>query len=195
MPNLSRVFTAGLEQRLGLGFIPDGVGDLAATFGPEDVLAYIFAVLHSPTYRSRYADLLSRNFPRIPLTSDQALFASLVEKGREVIALHLLESPLLDQANTSFPVAGSGVVEYVRYNRDEERVHVNKQQYFDGVPRRVWDFLVGGYQVCDKWLKDRKGRVLSYDDTQHYARTVRALDETIRLMAEIDALIPSWPLT
>jgi predicted helicase len=193
--NLRPALITDLEQRLGLHLVPDGTGDLRETFGPEDVFAYTYAILHCPTYRTRYAEFLKRDFPRIPFTSDRTLFAGLVGKGRDLVALHLLESPLLNDLTTSFPEPGAGIVEYVRYHRDEERVHINRQQYFDGVPPRVWDFMVGGYQVCDKWLKDRKGRVLSYDDTQHYARTVRALDETIRLMAEIDGLIPVWPVT
>ena len=122
-------------------------------------------------------------------------FAALVAKGRDLVALHLLESPRLNDLITSFPVAGSGKVERVQYNENEQRVYINKTQYFDGVPREVWRFHVGGYQVCDKWLKDRKGRELSYEDIEHYKRTVLALRETIRLMAEIDGLIPAWPVT
>jgi len=193
-PNLDPLFLGDLEERLGLHFIPDGSGDLTRTFGPEDVFDYIYSVLHSPTYRSRYAEFLKRDFPRIPFTSSRDLFAALVAKGGDLIALHLMESPLLDSPITSFPEPGSDKVERVAYNDNQRRVYINKTQYFDGVPKAVWEFHVGGYQVCEKWLKDRKGRKLDGDDLTHYKKIVVALHETIRLMAEIDALIPSWPI-
>jgi predicted helicase len=194
-PNLDPLLLAELEQRLSLRFVPDGPGDLTSTFGPEDVFAYIYAILHCPTYRTRYAEFLKRDFPRIPFTSSRDLFAALVAKGRDLIALHLMESPLLNTLITSFPERGSDRVERVEYNPNERRVYIHRTQYFDRVPKEVWEFHVGGYQVCDKWLKDRKGRKLDNNDLQHYQKIVVALNETIRLMAEIDALIPSWPVS
>jgi predicted helicase len=193
-PNLDPWFLDEVRRRLGLEFIADGAGDLTTTFGPDDVFGCIYAILHCPTYRTRYAEFLKRDFPRIPLTSDRTLFAALVAKGRDLVALHAMESPLLDELTTGFPVTGTNTVERVQYSPNEERVFINKTQYFDNVPRPVWDFHVGGYQVCQKWLRDRKGRQLSYDDIEHYQRIVRALGETIRLMSEIDALIPAWPI-
>jgi len=183
-----------VEERLGLKFIPDGTGDREKTFGPEDVFNYIYAILYSPMYRERYSDFLKRDFPRIPFTSDRKLFAGLAEKGAELVAFHLLESEEL--AGVAQPVFGDGDnrVDRVHYNAEEQRVYINKAQYFADVPSEVWSFKVGGYQVCEKWLKDRKGRALSYDDQEHYTKVTVALGETIRLMAEIDALIPSWPL-
>ena len=91
-------------------------------------------------------------------------------------------------------MAGSNVVEKVSYNETGERVYINKEQYFEGVPLDVWNFHIGGYQVCQKWLKDRKGRALTYDERVHYQKTVMALKETIRLTEEIDQPIPSWPI-
>ncbi len=194
-PNMDPSFIADLQKGLGLRFLPDGTGDLAETFGPEDIFDYIYAVLHSPTYRSRYAEFLKRDFPRVPLTSDRALFAALVAKGRELVALHLLESPLLEVLTPGFPTPGSNVVEKVQYNASGQSVYINKErQHFNEVPSEVWEFHVGGYQVCDKWLKDRKGRALSYDDQVHYRKIVVALRETIRVMGEIDGVIPGWPL-
>jgi len=161
---------------------------------PEDVFNYAYAVFHSPSYRERYEDFLTRDFPRLPLTSDKRLFAALAEKGRELVALHLMEAPELDNFITRYPVPGSHLVERVAYQEEGQRVYLNKSQYFEGVLPEVWDFHVGGYQVCEKWLKDRKGRRLSLDDLRHYQKIVVALKETIRLMGEIDSLIPSWPL-
>ncbi len=196
--NLSPAFVAALREKLGMAFVPDGKGDLQTTFGPEDVFHYIYAIFHSPTYRERYAEFLKTDFPRVPLTSDAALFRALAAKGEALVALHLLESPALDALMTRFPVEGDNEVAQVRYEppRDDApgRVYINKTQYFEGVPPDVWEFQVGGYQVCEKWLKDRKGRRLSAQDVVHYQRVVVALAETLRLMEEIDEAIPDWPL-
>ncbi|MDO8532396.1 MAG: type ISP restriction/modification enzyme [Dehalococcoidia bacterium] len=192
--NLNPEFIADLERSLGLSFVLDGRGDLETSIGPEDVFHYAYAILHSPTYRSRYAEFLKTDFPRVPFTSDKRLFAALAQKGAELVALHLMESPALGQVVAKFPVSGTNEVEKVRYAEPDRRVWVNKTQYFEGVEPEVWGFHIGGYQVCEKWLKDRRGRKLSYDDVAHYQKVVVALKETIRLMAEIDAIIPGWPI-
>ena len=160
----------------------------------EDFFNYAYAVFHSPTYRERYAEFLKIDFPRLPLTDDLKLFRSLAAKGAELVSLHLMESPKLDEFITEFNVKGGDEVEKVQYTDDDQRVWINAKQYFGGVPKEVWEFHVGGYQVCEKWLKDRKGRKLSYEDTQHYQKIVVALSETIWLMSEIDEAIPKWPI-
>jgi predicted helicase len=202
-PNLSPQFIAAVMEKLDLNFIPDGKGDLQTTFGPEDIFHYAYAVFHSPTYRERYAEFLKIDFPRLPLTSDRGLFKALAEKGEELVALHLMQAPALDHLITKFDVPGSNQVERIRYaepHRDGQegqvpgRVYINKTQYFEGIEPEVWEFQIGGYQVLNKWLKDRKGRKLSFDDIIHYQKIVVALKETMRLMQEIDALIPSWPI-
>jgi len=196
-PNINPKFIEDFSERLGLTFIEGGRGDLETTFGPEDVFAYAYAVFHSPTYRQRYSEFLKGDFPRLPLTGNKTLFAALVGLGAELVALHLLESPALDRLITRFPVAGSQVVERVLYDEKNRRVYINLDQYFEGVPPDAWAFQVGGYQVLHKWLKDRKGRQLSFDDLHHYQKVVKALTETIRLVGEIDAVIDShggWPI-
>jgi hypothetical protein len=191
-PNLAPKFIEAISEKLRMKFIPDGKGDLKATFGPEDVFHYAYAVFHSPAYRERYAEFLKIDFPRLPLTSDRKLFAKLIGKGEELVALHLLKSPKLYDFITSYPVSGKNVVEKVQYAKGN--VWINNSQYFGGVPEDVWEFKVGGYQVCEKWLKDRKERTLSGEDIAHYQRMVVALNETIRLMKEIDKTIPAWPM-
>ncbi|MFA5629718.1 MAG: type ISP restriction/modification enzyme, partial [Dehalococcoidales bacterium] len=193
-PNLNADFIKELEGKLGLQFIDDGKGDLIETFGPEDIFNYAYAIFHSPTYRTRYAEFLKIDFPRLPLTSDKGLFKSLAEKGGELVSLHLMEAPALNTPITKYPIDGSHKVEKVAYDEKNQRVYINKTQYFEGVPTEVWDFHIGGYQVCHKWLKDRRGRTLSYDELVHYQKIVIALKETIRLMKEIDEIIPSWPM-
>ena len=200
IPNLNPDFVSAFASRLGLEFVSDGHGDLAATFGPEDIFNYIYAVFHSPTYRQRYAEFLKIDFPRVPMTSSPELFRKLCILGEELVALHLLESPYLSQLITRYPVAGDNIVEkgFPRFVSYEEGapgyVYINRGQYFEGVPKEVWEFHVGGYQVCEKWLKDRRGRQLSFDDLMHYQKVVVALKETARLMAEIDRAIPGWPI-
>lgn len=191
-PNLAKEFIARFAALLNLSFIEDGKGDLQTTFGPEDIFDYLYAVFHSPTYRSRYAEFLKIDFPRLPLTSNADLFRKLCHLGAELVALHLMERH--SRPLTRYPVAGDNTVEAVRYTETtadapQPRVWINKTQYFEGVPPEVWLFHVGGYQVCQKWLKDRKGRQLTYDDLTHYQQIVAALAETIRLMQEIDEAI------
>ncbi len=193
-PNLNPEFIKDISGKLGLTFIEDGRGDLNITFGPEDIFNYAYAVFHSPTYRSRYAEFLKIDFPRLPLTSDKGLFKALAAKGAELVALHLMDSPALNNLITGYPITGSNTMEKVSYDDNNQRVYINKMQYFEGVPPEFWNFHIGGYQVCQKWLKDRKGRTLTYDDLSHYQRVVVALKETIRLMSEIDDLIPGWPI-
>jgi hypothetical protein len=190
--NFSPAFLKALSERLNLP--QTGPHGLPQGVTPEDIFHYAYAVFHSPTYRERYAEFLKRDFPRLPLTSDMGLFRELAEVGAELVALHLMESPLLDDFITHYPVRGSDVVEKVRYMEQERRVYINSEQYFEGVPSEVWEFRVGGYQVCEKWLKDRRGRKLSYDDQRHYQRIVVALKETMQRMDEIDTIIPSWPI-
>ena len=180
-------------------FIPDGKGDRKKTFGPEDIFNYMYAVFHSPTYRSRYAEFLKMDFPRLPLTSNPELFRKLCALGDELVSLHLMEKQ--GKKITGYPVTGDSAVENVRYTEPQcearGRVWINATQYFDGVPKKVWEFHVGGYQVCAKWLKDRKGRKLTYDDLTHYQQIVSALAETIVLMENIDAAITAsggWPI-
>lgn len=193
-PNLNPKFIEVFSEKLGLEFIDDGKGDLEGTFGPEDIFNYTYAVFHSPTYRTRYAEFLKIDFPRLPLTSDRKLFQALATKGAELVALPLMESAVLDRLITRYPVVGPNHVEKIRYDEANQRVYINSSQYFEGVSPELWDFHIGGYQVCQKWLKDRKGRTLSYDELTHYQRIVVALKETIRLMQEIDVLIPNWPI-
>ena len=179
-------------------------------------------MFHSPGYRSRYAEFLKIDFPRLPLTGTLPLFHALARLGGELTALHLLESPILQSVAadvrrlTSKPgkdqslvisaatipqVTFTGpeklVVEKVSYARNTVWVDKAQTTGFQGVREDVWNFHIGGYQVCEKWLKDRKGRTLTKDDLAHYHKIVIALSETIRLMKEIDEVIEKhggWPL-
>ncbi|HEY7415389.1 MAG TPA: type ISP restriction/modification enzyme, partial [Ktedonobacteraceae bacterium] len=199
-PNLAPAFVEDCSARLGLTWVSDGKGDRQQTFGPEDVFAYLYAIFHSPTYRERYAEFLKTDFPRLPLTSDVSLFHNLCTLGDELVRLHLLEQQIAPI--TRYPVPGNNQIETVRYvepahDAEHGRVWVNATQYVEGVAPEVWAFQIGGYQVCQKWLKDRKGHTLSYDDLTHYQQIIAALARTIDLMEQIDATIEEhggWPL-
>jgi predicted helicase len=194
--NLAPEFIADFSERLKLDFVPDGCGDLKKTYGPEDVFHYAYAVFYSPTYRSRYAEFLKIDFPRLPLTSNVEVFRSLCALGKELVGLHLMEH--LPKLETRYPIAGDNTVGNLHYTEPEAdmpgRVWINQTQYFDNVPPEVWSYHIGGYQVCQKWLKDRKGRQLSYDDLTHYRGIVAALARTVELQAAIDDAIGEWPL-
>lgn len=162
---------------------------------PENVFHYIYAVLYSPPYREKYNEFLKTDFPRIPFTSEAKVFQSLAKIGEELVALHLLKSPKLDSPGTRFHGKGDNLVAKNAssgrtYDPKIERVYINKEQYFDNIPENLWEYQIGGYQVLDKWLKDRAERRLSADDVRHYCRVATALAETIRLQCELSSEYP-----
>jgi hypothetical protein len=168
---------------------------LSAAYGftptPEEVLAYIYAVLYSPTYRQNYAQELRTDFPRIPFTADDAPFRQMAALGQHLIDLHLLRStPLLvgGRGGVKYQGQGSDVVEKVRYDAATGRVHINADKYFEGITPEMWEYRIGGYQVLEKYLKDRKGRRL--DDPLRYIHIASAIAETICLQQQTDALYP-----
>jgi hypothetical protein len=194
--NIARSTVTIATTGLNLKWCEHGCGDLTRSLGPQDIFHYTYAVFHSPGYRSRYAEFLKIDFPRLPLTGNLELFRALARLGGELTALHLLKSPRLDQPITEFIGIRNPEVEKVSRTRDTVWVDKAQTTGFRGVREEVWNFHIGGYQVCEKWLKDRKGRTLSKDDIAHYQKTVVALSETIRLMKEIDEVIEQhggWP--
>jgi hypothetical protein len=201
-------FHAAFIRKLfsAIGFSPTRSDSLPAGLTPEDIFHYAYAVFHSPGYRTRYAEFLKIDFPRLPLTSSLDLFRALARLGGELTALHLLESPKLDTPITEFS-GGAREIAKVGWTPDhggtvwidaggKKAATTPGTTGFRGVPEAVWNFHIGGYQVCEKWLKDRKGHTLTDDDIAHYHKIVVALSETIRLMAEIDEVINQhggWP--
>ncbi|MBO1062589.1 MAG: N-6 DNA methylase [Aphanizomenon flos-aquae CP01] len=183
-PNLSPTFLKTIKEKLGK--IPT----------PEKIFYYAYAIFHSPTYRTRYAEFLKIDFPRLPLTSNQKLFYELAIKGEELVNLHLMKSDKLNNLITTYQTIGDNQVTEVTYNSELQRVYINKQSYFTDIPPHIWEFKIGGYQVLDKWLKDRKNanRKLSVEEINHYQKIVIALTDTLRLMQEIDKIIPGFPI-
>lgn len=155
---------------------------------PEELLHYVYAVLYAPVYREKYAEFLKGDFPRIPFTNDVELFRKLAGLGARLAALHLMTSPELEQPLARFEGSGDNRVDKPRYDAESGRVWINADRFFERIAPEVWDYRIGGYQVCDKWLKDRKGRTLLLDDIKHYCRVVTALAKTIEVQREIDGL-------
>ncbi len=151
---------------------------------PEEIFYYIYAVLYSNIYRTKYAEFLKIDFPRIPFAKNYELFIQLGELGKRLADLHLLKSKELDKTVSKFPNSGSNKVEKLKY--ENEQVWINKEQYFSGVNEDVWNYQIGGYQICEKWLKDRKGRTLNLDEIETYCKIVTALSGTIGLQKGID---------
>jgi predicted helicase len=168
------------------------------SFAPIDLLDYIYAVLHSPSYREKYKEFLKIDFPRVPYPTDAQTYWQLVALGGELRQIHLLESPIVEKYITQYPEDGDNVVRKPRFeinpirvlNSDRVlgKVFINETQYFDNVPEVAWNFYIGGYQPAQKWLKDRKERELSYEDILHYQKIIVALSETDRIMKAIDTI-------
>jgi predicted helicase len=184
-PNLKPQVVMQIADNLGLDFT-DEKENTENTFAPVDILDYIYTVLHSPTYRERYKEFLKIDFPRVPYPKDTDTFWQLVKLGGEIRQIHLLESSTVEKYITQYPIDGDNIVIKPKYQ--DGKVCINDTQYFDNVPQIAWDFYIGGYQPAQKWLKDRKGRKLEFDDIFHYQKIIVALSETDRLMKEIDKI-------
>jgi len=159
---------------------------LRKTYGkepkPEQIFFYIYGVLHSNSYRKKFAEFLKYDFPRIPFTRDFGKFKKLSELGEKLVNLHLMKDGL--KITVGFPERGSGIVEKVSYK--DKKLHINTKQYFSNVPKEAWNFYIGGYQILDKWLKDRKSKKLSGKEIEHYMQIVEVINQTIKYMKKID---------
>lgn len=165
---------------------PEVRPEFRLTFAPIDILDYIYAVLYSPSYRKKYKEFLKIDFPRVPYPKDNATFWKLVALGGELRQIHLLECSVVENYITQYPVDGNNIVGKIKYQ--DNQVFINETQYFDHVPQIAWEFYIGGYQPAQKWLKDRKGRELNFEDISHYQKMIVALMETDRIMKEINKI-------
>lgn len=212
-PNLSPKFILDVSKSVGLNFTSLGSGDLINDYGPEDIFHYLYAIFHSQQYRHRYAKFLKIDFPRIPVTTSLNLFQQLVVKGARLTKVHLQE--VVIPLHINFPVPGTNTVEvtYPKYfppdykdPRTGERIktgriyinsscHSNDSgQYFDNISPEVWEFRIGGYQVCKKWLKERRRNALNNRELTLFCNIITSISATKQICMEIDSIIPSWPL-
>ncbi|MCG8795945.1 type ISP restriction/modification enzyme [Tenacibaculum finnmarkense] len=196
VPNLDKKIINKIAKKLGLKFTTEKE-QTAKTFAPIDVLDYIYAVLHSPNYRETYKEFLKIDFPRVPFPKDEKTFWDLVKLGGEIRQIHLLESPIVEDAITQYLGDGDNIITrkltktdigYQAVTDTHGKVWINDINYFDNVPLVAWEFYIGGYQPAQKWLKDRKGRELDYEDIFHYNKIIVALTQTDKIMKEIDLI-------
>ncbi|PHI18199.1 DNA methyltransferase [Lewinellaceae bacterium SD302] len=192
--NLNQEIVDSFSKKTGLIFSEETNEN---QYTPVNLLDYIYAILHSPSYRDKYKEFLKSDFPRIPYPKNKNTFWKLVELGGSIRQLHLLSSSNVDDYITSYPQDGDNTItskigknDWVLFDEDNQlgRIWINDKQYFDKIPLVAWEFYIGGYQPAQKWLKDRKGRTLNFDDILHYQKIIVALSETDRLMKEIDKI-------
>lgn len=164
----------------------DKINETVGETTPENILDYIYAVLHSPTYREKYKEFLKIDFPRVPYPENKDKFFALAKLGEKLRGLHLMTDPEVNNFITTFPESGSDEIEKISYK--DGKVYINTSQYFGNVPEVSWNFYVGGYQPAQKWLKDRKGRKLTNNDIEHYQKIIKVLTETNKVMKEIDII-------
>jgi len=193
-PNFSKEFVLKLCKALNTPYHLDQAKAAQDGVTAASVFYYIYAFLYSRRYRERYSRFLMIDFPHVPIPPNVQVFQELAALGEELVGLHTMtkQAPV----HTRFEARGDNCVEKVRYTEPGQgaeigRVWINKTQFFENVPLEIWNFHIGGYQVCHKWLKDRKGRFLTYDDLVHYQRVISALGRTIELMSDIDQVIES----
>jgi predicted helicase len=185
-PNLNKDIVTVFSEKIDLSFTSEKQDD-ENTFAPIDILDYIYAVLYSNNYRTKYMEFLKIDFPRVSYPENAEQFQKLSFIGSRLRNLHLMEniSPIMDMAD--FPIPGTNEIETVYYKA--EKVYINKHQYFENIPTEIWGYYIGGYQPAEKWLKDRKGRVLSFEDIEHYQKIITVLKMTIELQAQIDGVV------
>lgn len=190
----------GIAQARKINLHPRLLPLLSETYGrsikPEELFHYVFAVLYTPFYRNAYSDFLAIDFPRIPFPTELPSFETMATMGERLVALQLLESPELYPPSVRFEGQGDNVVERKRsdgfgYDRELQRVAINTTQHFMPIPPALWEYHIGGYQVLEKWIKDRKDRQLSTDDIQTYCRIATALSKMIGIEKELDDLYSS----
>ncbi|MGH9394633.1 MAG: type ISP restriction/modification enzyme, partial [Terriglobales bacterium] len=187
--NFAPAFLQAAASALGLKFHRGSSKPPARSFTAEQLFAYIYAVLNTPSFAARYGEHLRRGWPRVPLTSDVTLFRKLGRLGERLIACHLLREV---EFGASFPATGDRKVRRAAF--EDRRVWINEQQYFAGVAPEIWGAELGGYAPAQQWLKDRLGAVLDFDAVNGYRRIIGALQASLRLELALDAAIPRWPL-
>ena len=186
--NFNDAIAKALAKRMGMKYLENGDGKKRGIVSPESLFDYIYAVLHRPSYRREFAEFLRIDFPRIPPATDEGEFRRLAKLGGELRALHLLESPLLDGAGFPFSADGKDEVDKVRFlaKGNRGRIFINAKRHFANVPLVAWEYCVSGYRPAQRWLKNRKGRILNYDDQRHYRRMLSALAQTAELVGKLD---------
>ena len=154
----------------------------------EDIFYYIYSILYSNTYRKKFESLLKIDFPRIPFTKDFNLCSKMADLGKKLVNLHLLKSKDVDPPIVKFQGKGDNIVAKIRFNEKQKRLYFNEKQFFEGITKEIWEYKIGGYQICEKWLKDRKEKTLTFQEIKHFCKVSTALFRTIKCQKEIDKI-------
>jgi predicted helicase len=196
LPNLNPDIVKRIEKKIKIPFTKEK--ELTdKSFSPIDVLDYFYGVLHSPSYRETFNEFLKIDFPKVPYPKNLETFWEFVNLGKEIRQVHLFDSPVLEDFITSYPKDGSNQItnkiekkDWELFDKENEigRIWINEEQYFENIPLIAWEIYIGGAQPAQKWLKDRRGRTLQFDDILHYQKIIVALSETNRIMKEINEI-------
>ena len=179
VPNLKDDITEKIANRINATYSPCIEDGRVVT--PRKIMNYIYAVLFSHKYRKEFANLLLLDFPQIPYPEDYEYFCTMCELGKKLIDIHTFS----DHSNTILHcTTGDNLIG--KYQFKDNKIYLNDHQYFDDVNENVWDYYIGGYQPLQKWLKDRKGKILSVQELTHYQEIIEAIKKTIVIMEEID---------
>jgi len=193
------LFDAPREEEKKPNIKPEIIQKLCETYkqevSAEDIFYYIYGVLYSNVYRQKYNEFLKIDFPKAPFTTEPKLFFAIAKIGKDLTDLHLLKSLKLEKPTAKFPkstssVLKNGLVEKRNYQPQQKRIYINDEQYFEGIEADVWHYHIGGYQILDKWLKDRVGKRLSFEEVGHYLKIITVLQNTINLQKKVDELYP-----
>lgn len=175
IPNLNEDFLKGITECLG-----------GETPTPESILNYIYATLYSSAYREKFKEQLKYHFPRIPYPSSTEYFYKMSELGKELRDLHFMDASEKWNAKNIYPFKGDGSCVIVKPNWKENKIYINNDNYYDNVPQEIWSYYIGGYQVAEKWLKDRKGEELDFQEIIHYTNILYVISHTLRITKQID---------
>ena len=191
-PNLNLEIVNKIASKIDANFLSNRLSEVMedpakykTKFSPKNILDYIYSILYSPKYRNTFVEFLKIDFPKIPYPKDKNTFWELVALGKNLRKLHLMEDSSL-KLITQYPESGNNIIEQVVYK--DGKVYINDEQYFSNVPEVAWNFYIGGYQPAQKWLKDRKGQALQFEDIKHYQKIIATLQRTSEIMEEIDQI-------
>lgn len=183
-PSQSELKTPNIDEKINI--------KIREVFGrevsPEEIIFYVYAILYSPLYRNMYSEFLKTDFPRIPFTYDPEVFEEMARLGERLKDLHLLRSEELEDSTVRFQGTGDDIIRFRRYDPDQKRLYINKDKYFENLDPEVWHYQIGGYQVLDKYIKDRKDQPLT--DPRHIIRIATALARTLEIQSKIDESFP-----
>ena len=197
--NLNKDFILDIEKKLKVVYVKDLHGNLIETVGSFDIITYIYAIFYSATFRMRYKDLLKIDYPKIPLTSNKELFIKLSILGEKLINSHLMiDTTDIGFSKICFIGEGDNIIRNITSKSyKNEKLYINRTQCFADIPENVYYFTIGGYKVCEKWLKNRKGKQLFEKDIRYYINIILSIQQTLNVIKEIDQIIEKcagWPI-